>query len=238
MDEPESTAATGIPLGLCQCGCGQSTTISPVTILRYGYVKGQPRRYVRGHYDRRPPAGLLYRPGDDVKHRFTDWPWKIPLRRTDGTVRAFALVDEADYVWVSAYRWHRMTIGYVARNTPGRSRSGVLLHRMILGLEPGDRREGDHIWGDRLDHRRSELRILPPKTNQQNQPSHQGSSSRYRGVTWNKREHKWMARVHVGGRVIHLGYFTDEDEAGGVADAARTEHMPYSIRALTAEPAR
>ena len=39
-----------IPLGLCQCGCGQKTKISPVTSHTYGHVKGQPVRYVPGHH--------------------------------------------------------------------------------------------------------------------------------------------------------------------------------------------
>lgn len=39
-------------LGLCECGCGQRTTISPWTVRANGYVKGQPRRFVKGHRHR------------------------------------------------------------------------------------------------------------------------------------------------------------------------------------------
>jgi hypothetical protein len=35
--------------GLCECGCGQSTTPVPQTIHRLGLRKGQPRRFVSGH---------------------------------------------------------------------------------------------------------------------------------------------------------------------------------------------
>lgn len=38
-----------IPLGLCQCGCGQKTTIAPQTVKKLGYVKGEPRRFLAGH---------------------------------------------------------------------------------------------------------------------------------------------------------------------------------------------
>lgn len=38
-----------IPVGLCQCGCGERTTISPSTRKRFGYAKGEPRRFLRGH---------------------------------------------------------------------------------------------------------------------------------------------------------------------------------------------
>lgn len=42
-----------IPLGLCQCGCGQPTKIARQTEHKHGWVKGQPRRFVRGHGTRR-----------------------------------------------------------------------------------------------------------------------------------------------------------------------------------------
>ena len=35
--------------GLCQCGCGQPTTISRVTDRCKGYLRGCPRRYLNGH---------------------------------------------------------------------------------------------------------------------------------------------------------------------------------------------
>jgi hypothetical protein len=34
---------------LCECGCGERTTISTYNDLRYGYIKGKPRRFVAGH---------------------------------------------------------------------------------------------------------------------------------------------------------------------------------------------
>lgn len=39
--------------GLCQCGCGQLTTIAPWADAHKGYIKGQPRRFVKGHDKRR-----------------------------------------------------------------------------------------------------------------------------------------------------------------------------------------
>ena len=39
--------------GLCECGCGQMTRKSPKTSARAGYVKGQHRRFVKGHQNRR-----------------------------------------------------------------------------------------------------------------------------------------------------------------------------------------
>jgi hypothetical protein len=41
-----------IPLGLCQCGCGEKTNIAKRTNACYGHVKGQPVRFIVGHANR------------------------------------------------------------------------------------------------------------------------------------------------------------------------------------------
>ena len=38
-----------IPVGLCQCGCGQATNPARQTARRKGLVKGKPQRFVCGH---------------------------------------------------------------------------------------------------------------------------------------------------------------------------------------------
>jgi hypothetical protein len=37
------------PSGLCMCGCGQPAPLARQTDRKYGYVRGKPLRYVRGH---------------------------------------------------------------------------------------------------------------------------------------------------------------------------------------------
>jgi hypothetical protein len=43
---------TEIPYGYCQCGCGEKTNISKVHDKARGQVKGEPWRFVSGHYAR------------------------------------------------------------------------------------------------------------------------------------------------------------------------------------------
>lgn len=38
---------------MCHCGCGQATTIATQTWAKWGHVKDQPKRFVRGHGTRR-----------------------------------------------------------------------------------------------------------------------------------------------------------------------------------------
>lgn len=43
--------------GLCECGCGQKTTIASRTDKSRGAVKGEPRRFVRSHGMKNRPVG-------------------------------------------------------------------------------------------------------------------------------------------------------------------------------------
>lgn len=38
-----------IPAGLCQCGCGEATSLAPIDRPRLGHVKGEPLRYISTH---------------------------------------------------------------------------------------------------------------------------------------------------------------------------------------------
>lgn len=134
----------------------------------------------------------------------------------------FALVDADDLELVSVCKWRLHEWGYAI----GFSR-GIRMHRLILGLERGDPRLGDHINRDKLDNRRSNLRIVTPAQNSQNVPGF-GGSSQFRGVTWNKRLGKWQASVRLAGHTHYLGLFEVETDAADVARAFRIEHMPFS----------
>lgn len=163
-----------------------------------------------------------------VPHADTDWPFKIPLRARDGTVRAWTLVDELDFEKLTFWHWH-VHGRYVARNVPVgvRRQRPMLMHRQILGLALDDPSHTDHRNRDKLDNRRGNLRAVTKAQNQQNVDANRGARSRYRGVSLVRG--KWQAEVQVRGVRHYLGYFTDEDEAGEVAAEFRREHMPYAI---------
>lgn len=45
------------PYGYCRCGCGQKTVVNGWTDRSKGWVKGEPRRWIKGHFrrERRSP---------------------------------------------------------------------------------------------------------------------------------------------------------------------------------------
>jgi hypothetical protein len=149
----------------------------------------------------------------------------IPLRARDGSIRAYAIVDAADAAWVNQWRWC-LSDGYVHRNAGGGKH--VKLHRELLGLTRGDGVEVDHENRNKLDNRRGNLRRATHAGNMQNHPGY-GGSSKYRGVTWNKKLNKWVASIRAYGKQTHIGVFVSEDEAGAAARRARETLMPLAV---------
>jgi hypothetical protein len=155
----------------------------------------------------------------------------IPLRARDGSIRAHATIDEQD-AHLAEHRWH-LSNGYVRRSDYSDGRRDLLLHRVILGLTPGDGLQGDHIDGNPLDCRRSNLRVATNAQNTQNQRA-AGGSSRHRGVAWHKATGKWSAQVRIQGRLVYLGLFADEAAAAEAARVYRLAHMPFTNEARAA----
>jgi hypothetical protein len=101
------------------------------------------------------------------------------------------------------------------------------MHRELLGLEPGDPLQCDHINRDRLDNRRANLRIVTSAANNTNLGS-RGGTSKYRGVHWNKDRHAWHAQARLNGHARYLGLFPLED------DAARAVNSFWTTRGYPA----
>jgi len=153
-----------------------------------------------------------------------------------------AQVDDADYEWLSAWKWYAKWDGwhwYAMRNSPydanGKQHT-ILMHRQILGAQPGE--QVDHRNRKGLDNQRHNLRFCTYSQNQANRKKRAGCMSQYKGVHWDKRAGKWQARIRVHGKWIHLGLFDDEIAAALAYNKAATEYFgefarPNTLRELS-----
>jgi hypothetical protein len=75
-----------------------------------------------------------------------------------------AIVDPSDWELVSEHRWYALKrkSGWhaIANVYCQRKRTSVTMHRLILGLRPGDGVKVGHRNGNGLDNRRANLRVI------------------------------------------------------------------------------
>lgn len=140
----------------------------------------------------------------------------IPLGNGHSTV-----IDKID-VGLAGFEWKELcTQGtrYARRYISiGRGKCrALLLHREILAPPKG--MEVDHIDGDGLNNRRSNLRICTHQQNLMNRPPIPGSRSKFKGVsTTGRRSEKWCAYICPDNKKIHLGTFGSEIDAARAYD--------------------
>lgn len=135
---------------------------------------------------------------------------RVPLFGGRSTV-----IDLEDYQIVETRLWSANVYGY-AQTT-----RGELLHISIMG-----RRDGlvvDHINRDRLDNRRSNLRLCTRAENVVNAAKPKTNTSGFKGVTWDSIRGKWKAQVYYRGKNVFLGRFDSATDAAIAYDKWASE---------------
>lgn len=147
-------------------------------------------------------------------------------------------IDKSDLVLLNKSAWtiqhSRGGKYYVKRSRkrdgPGKYLKGyeIYLHRLIARCPKG--MTVDHINGDTLDNRKSNLRVCSQANNVCNQSKHKdGITSKYKGVHIHTQNGKWTAQVQYRGKKKYLGLFKTEVEAALARDRAAKElHGQYA----------
>ena len=78
----------------------------------------------------------------------------------------------------------------------------------------------DHINGNKLDNRRSNLRHVNNQQNHWNREKSKSNTSGYKGVSFDKSRGKYEASIMKDGRKRFLGYFNDPKDAAVAYDNA------------------
>ncbi|MFL1672175.1 HNH endonuclease [Paenibacillus dendritiformis] len=104
------------------------------------------------------------------------------------------------------------------------------LHRVVNDCPPG--LVVDHINGDTLDNRKSNLRnvTLGENTKNRNGPNRDNKSTGVLGVYYRKDIDKFRAIIGHEDGLIHLGHFPTIEEAVAARIGAEKIYQPYSKR--------
>ena len=137
-----------------------------------------------------------------------------------------ALVDDKDFDWLNKYSWYayvKSKTHYARTEIKGVQYS---MHRMILGLERGDKKHCDHINGKGFDNQRSNLRVV---THQQNCFNRKTilSISGYKGVSLCRgyKSKKWLAYITINQKQRHIGRYATKVEAARAYNEAAKKYF-------------
>ena len=132
------------------------------------------------------------------------WSATVQLR-SDGSVRA-------------VYAQRRQVVNGIKRP--------VLMHRVIAGETQG--LEVDHIDGDGLNNTRANLRLVSRAQNAHNRKPQANTLTGLKGVAFDGRKGRWVARIMRDGKRFYLGYFDSADKAGAAyAEASARIHGEF-----------
>ncbi len=142
------------------------------------------------------------------------------------TQGAEAIVDNCDFEWLNENKWH-FNGRYAVRSAKSKGKQKtVYMHRLILARMGFDieGKDTDHKNRDKLDNRRSNLRVVSRSVNCHNTKVPSNSSTGITGVSFDKRSGKYKAQVGVNNRRIYLGIFYTIKEAKAARKQAEADH--------------
>lgn len=150
------------------------------------------------------------------------------MKRIELTKGQHALVDDADFEFLNQWKWRLSNRGYAVR---GERKNGIyktiFIHRELLATPEGF--ITDHINGDCLDNRRSNLRVVTHRQNAMNRQKDVKTISQFKGVSFYKKLNKWGAHIFHNNRLRYLGLFEQEHHAALAYDLwAKELFGPYA----------
>lgn len=191
------------------CTCGE---------VKMGSYDGKP--YCRRHYIQMIRYGHLintmYEPNEWID--CGDY-YECILKNKNNEVVGKTIIDKEDYPKLKDFKlYQRLNNGkpYAVYSVRGTNKKNMV-HRFLMGLENSKftiDKVVDHINGDSLDNRKSNLRVCSQYQNSLNIrkkgkivgvkyiPSYNGTS-----------QFKWEATICSNYKTLHLGYFDTQEEA-------------------------
>lgn len=140
----------------------------------------------------------------------------------------YTLVDDVDFERLSQYRWQLHSGGYAFRAayipasksiTGKKRRKTVYMHRLIM--DNPENKMIDHINKDKLDNRRTNLRVVTASQNQMNSRRRQASG--FKGVYYVKERNIYRVILGFKHKAKTVGWFKNKIEAAKAYNSAALE---------------
>ena len=150
------------------------------------------------------------------------------MKKIKLTQEKFALVDDEDYEYLNQWKWCAAFIkgGWYAsrKETVGfKQEKNIFMHIIIMKTKEGEM--VDHKDHNGLNCQKNNMRVCNSMQNSWNRKNKQNSYSKFKGVGWYSKTNKWVCRITVHKKTIHLGYFCSEIKAALVYDKAAQKHF-------------
>ena len=138
--------------------------------------------------------------------------------------KKFALVDDEDYPVLSRFVWYiDQNTGQPVLHLWKDKTIAILMTRFIKPYKVNYRLL--HLDGDPMNNQKDNLAYRSPAQLIQLAEKRQGSSSKYKGVTFSpeRKSNQWLARIHKNGKKYFLGYHPTQVDAALAYNIAAQE---------------
>lgn len=146
---------------------------------------------------------------------------KIPLQNG-----MYAIVDDEDYKRCMKYSWYVGVVRKINLHIYSRINNKHTPLQYFI-LQKNRNSEETIIFKDqnRLNFRKENLLIGTKLHSSYSRKPHRNSSSKYKGVSWNKKRKHWVAQIKTDKKPIYLGSFASEEEAAIAYNQAAIKHF-------------
>lgn len=117
-----------------------------------------------------------------------------------------------DYCWYIKDKSHTKHIGTTIRED-GNKKNMMIYNLILLNNNKIKGFEVDHIDRNPLNNRKDNLRLVLHKDNIKNYSKPKNNTSGIIGVSYDKRNQKWKAKITCDNNIINLGTYVNKDDA-------------------------
>jgi hypothetical protein len=141
-------------------------------------------------------------------------------------------VDDADYPFLSQFKWHLSYSGYPTRTLwLGRqyrpTHRELPMHHHLCRVTP-QQPYADHRSGNKLDNRRANLRPTNKSQNGSNRGMARHNTTGFKGVS--KHGRRFIAQIRCNNKNRYLGRFSNPEDAARAYDkAAKVAFGEYAV---------